>query len=740
MIYYSVRNAAIFDEVANYSNFSTDTGNWMEGFDFELNGVSPRSFDFEAVSPRIQIKQEPFVILAPKLEPIVPALELTTTLLMPPNMVDETAKPIAPRHKKRKMSNNPSAMLIAAATAETLESMNLDPNSKEGKKTKRQIRNRMSAQHHRDKKNQYIADLEQQVKERDFTLQQLLQENEFLRLNVSPACLALLEIKRIAATNEMSLKNEMKIEMKNFFETKLEIKNEMKIESSGQSIQSMQQNTDEESCDAISQSGTISALSCSSNSVPSSSNSIPSSSSSTSPSPPDSPITEHNYQSAFSGMGGTFGRALTVITMSCMMVMMILGMDNNMNMNMNMNSVSQSGVDIQRRRLSASDVISEPEMETVPSPSGTLFPLPSIASQQSQILSLYHGIFDEDEDDHHLHHHLHQEEEEEEEEEEKKEITSSQFELAGVFSQSGQMNTAAALSAQRLPIIETPIISHRTTSSTPMTPMKRSRRYLRGKEKEESSGNATMMTKQAQTGTVTGQATRQVLEPQNRASPLPSHFPILLGSPSLSTSTDVVQKYDVNKYALPNDGHLHAALTHSSWPQFIDSSVLSFSTVVMSQGRALLDPSLSFRDMDVLHTPRASPSKVGGMGGQVANAGLHPSIPLPLLASPTSSSTSSPTEDVSHIHPPSTKDFLPYGNVLSITLPAASIRMGHSWGDSKDGTRESIMSALNINASKTATYDGEKDGDRLFVENSSVELNCIILSAKLVQQVVHHAV
>ena len=59
--------------------------------------------------------------------------------------------------KKRKISsNNANALLIAEATAETLESLNIDPESKEGKKTKRRIRNRMSAQHHRDRKNQYI--------------------------------------------------------------------------------------------------------------------------------------------------------------------------------------------------------------------------------------------------------------------------------------------------------------------------------------------------------------------------------------------------------------------------------------------------------------------------------------------------------------------------------------------------------------------------------------------------------
>lgn len=63
--------------------------------------------------------------------------------------------------KKRKA--NPDADDIAKATEETLNQLGLDPNSEEFKLKKRQIRNRISAQSHRDRKNGHIQTLEQEI-------------------------------------------------------------------------------------------------------------------------------------------------------------------------------------------------------------------------------------------------------------------------------------------------------------------------------------------------------------------------------------------------------------------------------------------------------------------------------------------------------------------------------------------------------------------------------------------------
>jgi hypothetical protein len=60
--------------------------------------------------------------------------------------------------KKRKF--NPDAEKIAAVTEEALRSLDIDPSSQDAKKKRRQIRNRLSAQFHRDRKNAYIKTLE----------------------------------------------------------------------------------------------------------------------------------------------------------------------------------------------------------------------------------------------------------------------------------------------------------------------------------------------------------------------------------------------------------------------------------------------------------------------------------------------------------------------------------------------------------------------------------------------------
>lgn len=94
------------------------------------------------------------------------------------------------KDKKRKRTRppNPDAKLIAEATERNLKLLNLDPNSKEGKKQRRKIRNRMSAQMHRERKKAYIDTLEAMVRERNAKILELQEqlrtsklENECLR-------------------------------------------------------------------------------------------------------------------------------------------------------------------------------------------------------------------------------------------------------------------------------------------------------------------------------------------------------------------------------------------------------------------------------------------------------------------------------------------------------------------------------------------------------------------------------
>jgi len=97
------------------------------------------------------------------------------------------------KRKKGKRPHNPDSDLIEAATEEQLLVLNIDPIGKEGKKQRRRIRNRMSAQLHRERKKLYIDALEAFVKLKDAKIRQLesdvaklAQENRMLKQCQAP--------------------------------------------------------------------------------------------------------------------------------------------------------------------------------------------------------------------------------------------------------------------------------------------------------------------------------------------------------------------------------------------------------------------------------------------------------------------------------------------------------------------------------------------------------------------------
>jgi len=92
------------------------------------------------------------------------------------------------KKRRRKSSENPDAAIIALATDKHLKAMNIDPNSKEGKFQIRRIRNRMSAQLHRERKKELIDTLQETIKSKDTSLyllnlelEKLKYENELLK-------------------------------------------------------------------------------------------------------------------------------------------------------------------------------------------------------------------------------------------------------------------------------------------------------------------------------------------------------------------------------------------------------------------------------------------------------------------------------------------------------------------------------------------------------------------------------
>ena len=94
--------------------------------------------------------------------------------------------------KRKRLSKpvNPDADLILLATDECIKTMNIDPNSKEGKKQRKLVRNRMSAQMHRERKKAYITYLENIIRHRESVISSmqnkltyLSKENEILHRN-----------------------------------------------------------------------------------------------------------------------------------------------------------------------------------------------------------------------------------------------------------------------------------------------------------------------------------------------------------------------------------------------------------------------------------------------------------------------------------------------------------------------------------------------------------------------------
>jgi hypothetical protein len=86
---------------------------------------------------------------------------------------DEDGEGVGKRKRKRTKRPNPDADLISFATEEQMRLSNIDPNSKDGKKQRRKIRNRMSALLHRERKKMYIEALESMVREKDLRIKQL---------------------------------------------------------------------------------------------------------------------------------------------------------------------------------------------------------------------------------------------------------------------------------------------------------------------------------------------------------------------------------------------------------------------------------------------------------------------------------------------------------------------------------------------------------------------------------------
>jgi hypothetical protein len=110
-------------------------------------------------------------------------------------------------HFSKKRKPNPDKFDIAKATADALSELGVDPNSQEGKLKKRQIRNRISAQFHRDRKNQHIVELEIQLAEKSQKIEELTQNNFLLRNENNRLKLQVLELSKLRSNTETDTEN-----------------------------------------------------------------------------------------------------------------------------------------------------------------------------------------------------------------------------------------------------------------------------------------------------------------------------------------------------------------------------------------------------------------------------------------------------------------------------------------------------------------------------------------------------
>lgn len=157
----------------------------------------------------------------------------------------------------------------------------------------------------------------------------------------------------------------------------------------------------------------------------------------------------------------------------------------------------------------------------------------------------------------------------------------------------------------------------------------------------------------------------------------------------------------------------------------------SMSRILMTQGRALLDPSL----VDSPATTRKGNVVPSGEKDERVGSMLMKSL-----------STWTSTVGRSNIEPPlirvgvnsmgASQD--PSSNMLVMLLPASSVRWGKNWGESSEGTMEAMLKGLNFTDSTYNAYGNNVKSDGATNENEEgmwVEIGCSVFRAQLVRNV-----
>jgi len=155
-------------------NVSVEIDPWISEIDFDFNvNESSQAFQDSLINGDYNFSKMDF-----DLSDLPTSFDDNDDEVMSSNCLESLSQ-YKLQGKKRKY--NPDAVLIASVTEDTLKELKLDPNSKEAKKKRRQIRNRMSAQFHRDRKNAYIEKLEDILKTKEKEIKLYLEQISLLQ-------------------------------------------------------------------------------------------------------------------------------------------------------------------------------------------------------------------------------------------------------------------------------------------------------------------------------------------------------------------------------------------------------------------------------------------------------------------------------------------------------------------------------------------------------------------------------
>jgi len=677
--------------------------------------------------------------------------------------------------KKRKF--NPDSDVIAAATDETLKTLELDPNSKEGKQKRRQIRNRLSAQFHRDRKNAHINTLEDEMTRKDNEIlalkeqiASLIAENEYLR-KLNPG--AVLPAAHSANAHTTTDRRDHAMSMGSYSTLHTD------TEDGDNSVQSMMFYLEGGASGTgvplgnahISSSGSTysgSSLTASPQHSP-----FRSDLETSLPSIVFSPQVQAQAQGQRQGQGQSLliptglARPLSLITMVCMVSIMLLsGQQGSMNMTYNgsggqfqqyqigealtvgrellalMHTAGGSVVETRssntitngnameeagegrRRRLSESDS-DENSVDSAPSvhtDANTLSNLSLTTLSPEEVAAASRGLASLNLDSH--------------------AFLSSLQGLVGGANASGTVGAGAGAGVVG----------------------KRHNNLRRSHADMEGAGNATAHKRQVIYSS--GVVSRGLVE---------DTYPVYAArSRSNSSAGGGYMGRDLIPHTT-HTGSVHSepAFAHTGdyWPTHsFDYNVQSYSKVILTQGQALLDPSLNlkknpftFRGYNTntnTHNTAAGGSGSDSEGGEGSDAEptitdledevmdidttttttSNHSVPVVTVKSEPIATTTSENAIVpvythtmptlpTHtnallpavLHTTDVNKLLAESNFMTLKLPASSIRVGKSWADSRDGSVDTLMEVFNISKNHEGVYD-----------DASVEINCIILGAKLV--------